>query len=656
MISSARLPVLRCLTLTLFSSWLGSAEAVGLGAIRIQSSLGQTLKATIPLIGSDTADLTSTCIKTRLQTADGATLGSAIVAVSRSSSGDAVLLSSTQIINEPAILIDVTVSCGAVVHRDFSILLDPIGMLPTTPDSSVFSARDSAPLASRRERRLAERSINRVGSDDPLAAELTARQSTSATLKTANGNKTAAPSTFRPAASVRPTAPRKNVLKLSNEGFTDAELAQMGHLKLSNSISDSAQPMDAAQRDDLLAARLRFAQVLRGEDPSRNANAEIVADVRQIAVLRSQLANANRQRVADKATISELKQTSAPLTWLIVAAIALLLSLLVVGWLAWRLKNAKKQADSAWDQALASPLHADAGSSVAHTLIAVPLVEPAAREAVSRPMNKTVEESAKQSIKQTAKQPVGTDFGHHPAPVPTQSSAEPSMSEPFLPQAERSDPISNKSNWLSMPTPMLPNESPKFAAEIFPSAASIADQRDALQFYPSKLEHLKVEEISDVIQEAEFWMSLNDPQRAIEILEPYANIAQPDSPIPWLYLLDLYRGTDQRQKYSELHDKASRVFNARIPLWDEDGDVSDGRTLEDFPHVVEQICALWETDKIFAYLESLIFDKREGIREGFDLFVYQEIMMLLTMVRSYGREQPSISFGGLSKQQLALDS
>lgn len=632
MTRSVHLPVLRCLTLALFSSWLGSAEAVGFGAIRVQSSLGESLKVMIPLIGSDTADLTASCIKTHLQTADGAPLSGAGVVVSHSPAGDAVLLTTRQAINEPAILVDVTVTCGAVVHRDFSILLDPSNLLPTTPDAQRFFTPNTVSATPRRERRSAVRNAKRSDAKDQLAADLTAQQSDPGAPR-AGANTKRAPSAPRPAASTQSVVPRKNVLKLSNEGFTDAELASMGHLKLSDSLSDTVQPVDAAQRDDLTAARIRFAQVLRGDDPSRIANAEIVADVRQITALRSQLAGAKRQRAADQATIEELNKTTAPLKWLFLVGMLLLASVLIAAWLAWRLRTTKKQAGSAWDLALASP--ANAASSAAPEAVVRPLVEP------------------------TISKTVSTDFGHHPAPAQPQAGAARELNEPFLSLGDRTGPGAaqvEKADRMSMSAHVLPTVAPAIAALGVPSAASLADQRDALHFFPSKVEHLKVEEISDVMQEAEFWMSLNDPQRAIEILEPYAKIELPDSPIPWLYLLDLYRGTDQRMKYTALHDKASRVFNARIPLWDEDGDLSDGRTLEDFPHVVEQICTLWETSEIFAYLESLIFDQREGIREGFDLFVYQEIMLLLTMVRSYDRNLPPASFGGPGKLQLTIDS
>ena len=620
MIRTVRLPAVRCLTLVLLTGWLGSAKAVGFGAIGIESSIGQPLKARIPLLGSDTAELTSTCIKTRLQTADGAALGSVAVALSRSPRGNAVLVSTLQAIDEPAILLDVTVSCGAAVHREFSILLDPVGSSPTVPDDGQFATPGVVSATPLRERRHALRSESRSGSQDLFAADLAAQPATPTASQVDTSPKTAFRSP-RSAASTKPILLRKSVLKLSNEGFTDAELASMGHLKMSESLSDTVQPVGAEQRDDLLAARIRFAQVLHGDDPNRITSAEIVADVRQITGLRSKLAIANQQHAVDQATIVSMSKTMAPMKWLALLGILLLASLLLAAWLAWRLRSTKQQSISPWDLALASP--AKETSRASSTTVVVPLVEPLPRKTV------------------------GTDFGHNPTTVRQQDFAAPNSTA-------RSS--SQKAEPKPPPTPVLPIGIPAVAAGAILSAESIADQHDALQSLPSKLEHLKVEEISDVMQEAEFWMSLNDPQRAIEILEPYAKIDLPDSPMPWLYLLDLYRGTGQRLKYDALHDKASRVFNARIPLWDEDGDLSDGRTLEDFPHVVEKICALWETNEIFDYLEGLIFDKREGIREGFDLFVYQEIMLLLTMVRSYGRDPSPLPFGGSDKLQLVIDS
>ena len=656
MIRPVRLPILRCLALSLLTHWAGAAGAVGLGPIRVQSALGQPLSVQIPLIGNDAADLTSTCIKTRLQSADGAAIGAAVASLQRTPRGDAILLTTRQTINEPAILVDVNITCGPLVHRDYSILLDPIGMMPILPDAATRSLAESEAagrLPSPREQGRRNRTNAAGGSDnnDGRSSDFNGvRQRRSAAPDISAGPRAEAPV---PRATAKPVAPRKNVLKLSNEGFTDAELASMGQLKLSNTISEAALPVDAAQREGLMAARNLFAQMLRGEDPAQVIQAERATSAQQVATLQGQMANINRQRAADRAALDDLKQNSWPLNWVFVLLGGLLLSLLGIGFLAWRLLVSKKQTESAWDLALAR--QEPAGSAVPNT----PADDAAAAAAVASKVapssvikntaSKPISSVAPASVtnKQAAPKAVSTDFGHNPG------------AQQNLPTADTGAdklPALDQDNALALPVTRADLEFlpvvPKVSAV---KPANAADHNEAMQFYSSKVEHLKVEEISDVMQEAEFWMSLNDPQRAIEILEPYAEVEIPDSPMPWLYLLDLYRGTDEQLKYTLLQEKAARIFNVRIALWDEDADLMDGRTLEDFPHVVEQICTYWETNNIFSYLESLIFDQREGGRSGFDLSVYQEIMMLLMMARSDGRDRVANPFSGADASRLTIE-
>ena len=623
MIFWARMPFLCRLALALFTSWIGTAGAVGFGDIRVQSGLGQPFNASIALIGSDTSELTSSCIRTRLQSADGAALGNALVAISRGPRGAAILLSTRQPINEPAIQIDVNITCGALVHRDFSILLDPVGLLPTVQERSTIVLPDSEPPIRQRERPSARRKRPLADVSTQGGTEAS-RQQPVTTAVTADAAVKSSKSPPASVAAVKQPAPRKSVLKLSNEGFTDAELASMGHLKLSANMADVLPLADAKDRDALQAARNRFAQVLRGDDPAQALDADRANYLLQMAQLKAQLSSMAKQRASDRTALEEVKQQSLPRAWLLPLLGLLLLALLVAGWLAWRLMIAKKQTASAWDMALANqdPPH-DAAVRI----------EPIAPVFVPAP------------VAQTRVTSVATDFGHNPQTATKTGIAAGYLKETAVPQSDLTERIV-----------VAPIQTVKPVVEpIAPTPVTATAHTDALQFYPSKIEHLKVEEISDVMQEAEFWMSLNDPHRAMEILEPYANLEAPDSPMPWLYLLDLYRGTGEQLKYTILQGKMTRVFNARIPLWDEDGDITDGRTLEDFPHVVEQICKHWESDEIFDYLESLIYNKREEMREGFDLAVYQDIMMLMAMARSTGRDSHSDPLGNGNKLGLAFE-
>ena len=601
MIFSVRMPKTGPIALAVLAAWGGAAHAVGLGSIRVQSALGQPLHVSISLIGADSADLSPSCLRAKIESADGAFITAPAIAVLRAPGSNAIILTTRQSINEPVVAVAVDVSCGPQVHRDFQILLDPVDTLPSVAAAGSPSAAPEQTALSAKPRRRAtapQSDVTRV----PRTRERASKSRDAGAMRTDSALKApVAPAT---------AAPAKNVLKLSGEALTPEDLKALGHLRLSGSLAQppasASAPATATQQEDLIAARNRFAMVLRGEDPVLSAEKNRLVEQTEIAQLRQQTVSIAQQRAADQVALEELRRRTLPFGWIVGLAALLLASLAAVGWLAWRLATVRRGHDTAlWDSA-AVPLDSrEHGNDAAHGIAAAA--------------------AAKSS---------GTGLFANGRKAPSNLASVPE----FLRVGGAGD--DDRTERLPLPVAAV---SPAAAAA---AEATAAAHREALQFYPAKVDNLKVEEISDVMQEAEFWMSLNDPQRAIEILEPYSNVEQPDSPIPWLYLLDLYRGTGEKTKYDALQLRTQRLFNARIPTWDEDGDITDGRTLEDYPHVVERICEYWETNHILVYLESLIFDDREGIRAGFDLAVYQEVMLLMAMAREITAMHSTTASGG----------
>jgi len=136
------------------------------------------------------------------------------------------------------------------------------------------------------------------------------------------------------------------------------------------------------------------------------------------------------------------------------------------------------------------------------------------------------------------------------------------------------------------------------------------------------------EELSDEVQETEFWVHINQPLRAIEILEAKSSEDNPDSPLSWLNLFDLYRVVGDREKYEALGKRFMSVFNGRIVPWDEPLTLERPRGLEDFPELMSRIVQLWPTDALLPFMEKLLLDGREGNRDGFDLAAFRDILFL----------------------------
>ncbi|MDP9108736.1 MAG: hypothetical protein M3N23_06675, partial [Pseudomonadota bacterium] len=171
------------------------------------------------------------------------------VAVLRGAGGNnAVLLSTRQSVNEPALSISLDLICGPTVHRDFQILLDPVGNLPVVADSP-SQPREMLPPSSispsERSRRARPRAsgstISRAGS---RPAQVPAGTLSQPGLLAANSLQP------RPRAVSAPTpVTPKNVLKLSNEPFTADELRSLGHLKLSGALTEPT-PVTVARNNE----------------------------------------------------------------------------------------------------------------------------------------------------------------------------------------------------------------------------------------------------------------------------------------------------------------------------------------------------------------------------------------------------------------------
>jgi hypothetical protein len=149
------------------------------------------------------------------------------------------------------------------------------------------------------------------------------------------------------------------------------------------------------------------------------------------------------------------------------------------------------------------------------------------------------------------------------------------------------------------------------------------------KFYTNARSSLpNAEEILDEIQQAEFWMDMQQPQRAIDILESTSNVERPSSPLPWLYLFDLYRLVGSKEKYEELTGRFEHIFNGKVAPWGDGGVLEHTRSLEDFPILIKKIIQLWGTDELIPFMENLLIDDRDGRRQGFDLDAYRDILFL----------------------------
>jgi hypothetical protein len=554
------------------------ASALGLGDVRVQSGLGQAFKAQISLVGVDANELNQTCIKARIETTEGVVLAPATVVINLSPHKQHISLSSRQIIPEPAIKVIVDIVCETQLHREFLILLDPPQFLPVEV-ATAGSVPDKNVIrpenTDRAERRRTAR-VNPALNDQ--APEEKRKEKSLAQNKLRSPGKAA-----------------KDVLKLSEDSFVPA-----AGLKMSSTLSSDAELKLVENIEELRKAQTHMAAILRGEDPESISRDERALTQEKFLALQNDAAQLKRQNQVNRSKLEEISSNSYSRNLVIaLSSIALLGLLIIVALLFYMRRLQKKNSQSWWEQAKE------------------------AKELNAAERRKNLEDMVDDV--QASYESVAVDADH-------------SGHVKFARDIEATPQVTVST---VAPVALKENTEQFFKATAAkPRPLTLEETNSSVfNFYAPVGNSLNVEEISDVTQEAEFWMSVNDPQRAIEILEPQASGDHPDSPVPWLYLLDLYAVVKDRQKYESLRERFVGTFNANVPGFGAQPEGDGVLQLEDFAHLIKRICEIWNTHEIIPFLQSLLVDDRDGKRLGFELPVYRDILLLITIAHELERER-----------------
>lgn len=137
----------------------------------------------------------------------------------------------------------------------------------------------------------------------------------------------------------------------------------------------------------------------------------------------------------------------------------------------------------------------------------------------------------------------------------------------------------------------------------------------------------------DIIDQAEVYVAHGHGDLAIHMLQEHLRDHPPDSPTPWLLLLDLLHREGDTENYAAASAECRRHFNINLSGHPISQDNQIGRGLESYPHLTDKLVDLWGTPEIEAFFEDLIFDKRGGTRIGFEPCAYREIMLLRAISR-----------------------
>lgn len=148
----------------------------------------------------------------------------------------------------------------------------------------------------------------------------------------------------------------------------------------------------------------------------------------------------------------------------------------------------------------------------------------------------------------------------------------------------------------------------------------------------SPLRSIDTEELEDIRQQAEFFVSLGQREKAVDILTTRIAQCGESSPLLCLDLLRLYHELGREAEYEFMRTEFHHWFTGRVPVFADFG--SEGRALDRYPQVMERITRLWPGPPVLAYIEDCLYHHSGTVAgQDFDLQAYRDLLLLHTVAK-----------------------
>jgi pilus assembly protein FimV len=600
----ARRSLLTILPLS-FGVWL-PVQAIGLGSVQLGSHLGQPLFLEVPVHGLEGEDRTTRCIKADVGSIDGNLLIRGRTQLLTKGETNLLQIRTAQLINEPIITLALAIGCDSPVRRDYQILLDlPAASEPSVP--ALFRAAVAMEAAVQKqgsEKTATSKSVDKTTAGaEQENQRVTSAQSLKQKPKFLNDvrdfSRKTEERTSGKAARKHDAGERAGQGQLTYVPPTFAPFSLRLSMSLTLPPEGLMAPISPATSVTTAASAATAATSTTASAPSATSSTPGLA-----------------LKVSAGAGAGAGATSAVPATGMAIASPAQAGTSNTMS--AHNLESANHSL-LRWTQGLGAALLASLGALVwvhrrlskENSLLAAEL----GAEMDSR--DRASESNEVQSVETALK----TQGAMRPARSPIQAvqpfKAAPSQTLPTEPT-----PSSESEEDQDKPSELAWDGSPPAEPDSAFSASS---------FHSQLVEMVSAEEVDDLLQLAETWLALNKPEAVIEILGPMNRVDNPHSPLPWLYLLNAYRKTGDRKNFDDLYARVKQHFNVDVPDWSarEPVDPNSAQFLASYPHINDTIMALWNSEGIVQYLESLLPDDRSGNRQGFPLRVYEDILALI---------------------------
>ncbi len=219
---------------------------------------------------------------------------------------------------------------------------------------------------------------------------------------------------------------------------------------------------------------------------------------------------------------------------------------------------------------------------------------------------------------------------HRSAPPPVQS-ARPILDDDRASEMDVSLVEMSPSNFDNL---MQSSESHS-ALRRGPLPVPVEARRSALQ-PAGESRSINSEELFDIRQQAEFFVSLGQTDQAVRILENRINEEGETSPLIYLDLLKIFHSLGLKTDFRQFREDCNLLFNAKVPEFD--SFTEEGKGIEGYPHVLAHVIALWGTPKASMVIEASIFrDPWDDKSPPFDLAAFRDLLLLHAIAQTAGQ-------------------
>lgn len=164
------------------------------------------------------------------------------------------------------------------------------------------------------------------------------------------------------------------------------------------------------------------------------------------------------------------------------------------------------------------------------------------------------------------------------------------------------------------------------SASLASAAPKSSSQRDFANSTGATLRAINTQEMLDVRQQAEFFMTLGQHEDAIAILENCIRDNEESNPLVFLDLLKMLHTLSRKAEYDRYRDGFNALFTGRVPSFS--NFYQSGNPLEDYPDVCSQIAALWPSKEAVHFIENCLVRTLENSQQEFDLEAFRDLLLL----------------------------